>query len=362
LKGAIEQWSKKAQGKAVIDYGFHVCITDLNDDVMAEIPELVKAGVPSFKCFTAYKGALMIDDGALFQVLKQAKKNKALVMLHAENGDVIDVLVKEALAKGQTQPKYHALTRPPEVEGEATGRGITMAKMAGAPLFIVHLTCKEALNKVKRAKAMGLPVFAETCPQYLLKSFDNYLERGFNGAKYVMSPPLRDKSNWDLLWTGLADGFLSSVSTDHAPFNFKGQKEMGLKSFADIPNGAGGIEHRVMLMFEHGVNQGRIGLNRFVEIISTAPAKMFGMFPNKGTVAVGSDADIVVFDPKKPYRISAKTHHQNVDYTPYEGFKGKGVPQVVIANGKIIVEDGKFLGETGAGRFIKRKPFKLGDL
>lgn len=362
LKDALETWKKKAEGKAVIDYGFHVAITDLTEDVMEEIPQMVKEGVSSFKCFLAYKGALMVDDGALFRVLKKADKAGALVMIHAENGEVIDVLVKEALAKGQTAPKYHALTRPPEAEGEASGRGIALAEMADAPLFIVHLSCLEALEKVQVARAQGLPIFAETCPQYLLKSFENYLEPGFNGARYVMSPPLRDESNWDVLWAGLASGDLASVSTDHCPFNFKGQKDMGKDNFAAIPNGAPGIEHRLMLMFNEGVNKKRISLNRFVELVSTTPAKMFGLFPQKGTVAVGSDADLVVFDPKKDYRISAKTHHQNVDYTPYEGFTGKGAPVVVISNGRVIIRDGKFLGAKGDGNFIKRKPFRLSNL
>ena len=228
---------KKAEGKAAIDYGFHVAITDLTDEVMAEIPSMVKAGVSSFKCFLAYKGSLMIDDGALFNILKKAEKAGALVMIHAENGEVIDVLVRDFLAAGKKQPKYHALSRPPEAEGEATGRGIAIAGMAGAPLYIVHLSCREALERVKAARNQGLPVFAETCPQYLLKSFDNYLEPGFKGAKYVMSPPLRDKSNWEPLWQGLVSGDLQVVSTDHAPFNFKGQKEMGKESFAAIPTG-----------------------------------------------------------------------------------------------------------------------------
>ncbi|MEW5723139.1 MAG: dihydropyrimidinase [Thermodesulfobacteriota bacterium] len=362
LKNALDTWMDKAKDKAVIDYGFHVAVTDLTDQVMEEIPRLVQAGVTSFKCFLAYKGALMIDDGALYQVLQKASQAGALVMIHAENGDVIDVLIKEALAKKQTAPKYHALTRPPAAEGEATGRGIAIARMAGAPLFIVHLSCKEALDKVKEARDHGLPVFAETCPQYLLKSFNNYLEAGFNGAKYVMSPPLRDESNWDVLWTGLAMGDLASVSTDHCPFNFKGQKDMGKGNFAAIPNGAPGLEHRLMLIYSEGVAKGRISLNRFVELVSTSPAKMFGLFPRKGAVAVGSDADLVVFDPKKPFRLSAKTHHQNVDYTPYEGYQGQGAPAVVISNGNVIVKDDKFLGRKGAGTFLKRKPFRLADL
>jgi dihydropyrimidinase len=359
LKGALKTWMEKAEGKAVIDYGFHVAITDLTKKVLAEIPELVALGVPSFKCFLAYKGALMIDDGALYEVLLKCKQAGALVMIHAENGDVLDVLINDFLSQGKTDPKYHALSRPPEAEGEATGRGIALARMAGAPIYIVHLTCKEALNKVKEARDAGFPVLAETCPQYLLKSHQNYLEPGFEGAKYVMSPPLRDKSNWDVLWKGLATGDLQVVSTDHCPFNFKGQKDMGKDSFAAIPNGAPGIEHRLILLFNEAVKKKRLGLNRFVELVSTAPAKLFGLFPKKGAVAVGSDADLVLFDPRAPVEISAKTHHQNVDYTPYEGFKGKGVPKIVLSNGKVIIRDGKFMGQPGAGRFLKRKPFRL---
>ncbi|MBW2093826.1 MAG: dihydropyrimidinase [Deltaproteobacteria bacterium] len=359
LKGTLNTWMKKARKKAVIDYGFHVAITDLNDRVMDEIPEMVAMGVPSFKCFLAYKGALMIDDGALYRILQKTRKAGALVMIHAENGDVLDILINDLLAQGKTEPKYHALSRPPEAEAEATGRGIAIAQMAGAPIYIVHLTCKEALAKVKEARDAGFPVLAETCPQYLLKSYQNYLEPGFQGAKYVMSPPLRDKSNWDALWKGLAYGDLQVVSTDHCPFNFKGQKDKGKKNFALIPNGAPGIEHRVMLLFHEGVNKKRIGLNRFVELVSTAPAKLFGLFPQKGTVAVGTDADLILFDPKAPFKISAKTHHQNVDYTPYEGFKGKGVPRTVFSNGQIIVNDGKFMGKPGTGRFLKRRPFRL---
>lgn len=358
LSEAMNTWMKKAEGKAAIDYGFHVAITDLTEAVMDEIPSMVAAGVTSFKCFLAYKGALMIDDGAFFQVLRKAAQAGALVMIHAENGDVLDVLIKEYLAGGHIEPKYHALSRPPEAEAEATGRGIAIAQLAGAPLYIVHLSCRGALDKVKQARDEGWPVFAETCPQYLLKSFDNYLEPGFEGAKYVMSPPLRDKSNWEVLWKGLISNDLQVVSTDHCPFNFKGQKELGRESFASIPNGAPGIEHRLMLMFHHGVNEGRFNLNRLVELVSTTPAKLFGLFPEKGTVAVGSDADLVIWDPKAEYEISAATHHQNVDYTPYEGFKGRGKPVTVVSGGRVIVKEDRFLGRPGSGRFLKRKPFQ----
>ncbi len=359
LKDTLETWMKKAEGKAVIDYGFHVAITDLNDAIMEEIPQMVALGVPSFKCFLAYKGSLMIDDGALYRILLKSKNAGALVMIHGENGDVLDVLIKDFLSQGKTEPKYHALSRPPEAEGEATGRAIAIARMAKAPIYIVHLSCKEALEKVKAARDARIPAFAETCPQYLLLSYQNYLKPNFEGAKYVMSPPLRDKSNWNVLWKGLADGYLRVVSTDHCPFNFKGQKEMGRDSFAAIPNGAPGIEHRLSLLFSEGVNKKRITLKRFVDLVSTSPAKFFGLFPEKGTVRVGSDADLVLFDPKASFKISAMTQHQNVDYTPYEGFKGKGIARVVIANGQVIVRDGEFLGRPGTGRFLKRRPFRI---
>jgi dihydropyrimidinase len=359
LRDALNTWKDKAAGKAVIDYGFHVAICDLTDEVMAEIPEMVAQGVSSFKCFLAYKGALMIDDGILFRVLQRAKAAGALVMIHAENGDVLDVLIKEFLAQGKIEPKYHALSRPSAAEGEATGRGIAIARMADAPIYIVHLSCREALDKVKEARDLGFPAFAETCPQYLLLSYQKYLEPGFEGAKYVMSPPLRDKSNWDVLWKGLASGDLQVVSTDHCPFNFKGQKDLGKDSFAAIPNGAPGIEHRLSLLYSEGVHKKRLSANRFVDLVSTTPAKLFGMFPQKGAVAVGSDADLVVFDPKAAFTIRARDQHQNVDYTPYEGFKGKGLAGTVIANGRIIVQNGEFLGEPGTGRFLKRSPFRL---
>jgi len=358
LRDAFDTWMNKAKDKAVIDYGFHVAICDLNDDVLAEIPEMVKEGITSFKCFLAYKGALMIDDGALFRILQKAKAAGALVMIHAENGDIIDILVSDMIKNGKTEPKYHALSRPPEAEGEATGRGIAVAQMAGAPIYIVHLTCREALEKVKAARDAGFPAYAETCPQYLLLSYKNYEEPDFNGAKYVMSPPLRSKEDQAALWKALQMGDLQVVSTDHCPFNFKGQKELGRDDFSKIPNGAPGIENRVSLMFSEGVLKKRITLHRFVDIVSTTPAKLFGMFPNKGTVAVGSDADLVIFDSKKPFTISAKTNHQNVDYTPYEGLKGKGVVETVISGGRIVVDKGKLLVKPGSGRYIKRKPFK----
>jgi len=359
LKQTLNTWKAKARGKAICDYGFHVAICDLTDKILNEIPKAVAEGVTTFKTFLAYKGSLMIDDGALFRILRKCKEAGALMAIHAENGDVIDLMVKDLLAQKRTAPKYHALSRPPEAEGEATGRAIAIAQMAGAPIYIVHLSCKEALDKVKEARDRGMPVFAETCPQYLILSHKNYDEPGFKGAKYVMSPPLRDRSNHPLLWQALVSGDLQVIATDHCPFNMKGQKDLGKKDFSLIPNGAPGIEHRLCLVYNEGVNKKRISVNRFVDLISTTPARLFGLYPEKGTVAVGSDADLVVFDPKERFTITQKTSHQNVDYTPYEGYKGKGFPRVVISRGKIVVKEGKFLGRPGQGRYIKRKPIRL---
>ena len=321
LADTLAVWQAKATGKAVIDYGFHVAVTDLTDDVLAEIPRMVEAGVPSFKLFMAYKGALMVDDATLLRTLKKAKEAGALISVHAENGDVVDVLVKEYLAAGKGAPRYHALSRPPEAEGEATGRAIFLAGLAGAPIYIVHLTCKDALDKVRAARDRGLPVYAETCPQYLALSIDNYDEPGFEGAKYVCSPPLRDRANWDELWAGIAAGDLQVVATDHCPFNFVGQKDMGRDDFSKIPNGAPGIEHRLLLLWEHGVKSGRMTPNRFVEVTSTAIAKIFGLYPSKGTIAPGADADIVIFDPNREHVFSTATSFMNVDYDLWDGQK-----------------------------------------
>ncbi|MBW2057046.1 MAG: dihydropyrimidinase [Deltaproteobacteria bacterium] len=359
LKQTLSTWKAKARGKAVFDYAFHVAISDLTDRILDEIPGAVAEGVTSFKTFLAYKDSLMIDDGALFEILRRCREARALVMVHAENGHIIDRLVKELLAQRKTAPKYHAASRPPTAEAEATGRAIAIAEMAGAPLYIVHLSCSQALEKVREARDRGLPVLAETCPQYLVLSEKNYEEPGFNGAKYVMSPPLRDRSNHGPLWRALASGDLQVISTDHCPFNLKGQKDLGKKDFSLIPNGAPGIENRLCLIFNEGVNKKKIGINRFVELVSTAPARLFGLYPAKGTVAVGSDADLVVFDPRERFTITAKTNHQNVDYTPYEGYRGRGVPRVVLSRGAVLVKEGRFLGRPGRGRYVKRKPFSL---
>ena len=357
LAETLAAWKEKAEGKAVIDYGFHLAITDSTDQVMEEIPAMVEAGAPSFKCFMAYKDTLMIDDHALFRILLKAKECDALVLVHAENGDVIDVTINRLLAEGKTGPKYHAVSRPPEVEAEATARAIRLAEVAGVPLYIVHISAAEALEAVQTARARGLPVYGETCTHYLVLTEREYDRPGFEGAKFVCSPPLRDERHQRALWDALENGSLQVVSSDHCPFNYKGQKELGRDNFALIPNGMVGIEDRLYLMYTQGVAEGRIGLNRFVELVATAPAKFFGLFPRKGTIAVGSDADLVIFDPEKAVTLSADTQHQNVDYSAFEGFKSKGAPVMVLSKGKVIVKDGEFVGDIGAGEFLHRRPF-----
>ncbi|MGM0653241.1 MAG: dihydropyrimidinase [Bacillota bacterium] len=357
LKDALDTWHAKAEGKSSIDYGFHVAVTDLNDETIAEIPALVKEGYPSFKVFMAYKNVFQVDDAALLKVLKKTAEAGGLILVHAENGDVIDVLTGEMLSAGQTDPVYHALSRPPQAEEEAVNRFITMAELSGAPAYIVHLSDAGALGRVAEARLRGLPIYAETCPQYLFLDLQRYYEPDFGGAKYVMSPPLRESGNEKCLWDGLASGNLQVVASDHCSFNIKEQKEMGLDDFSKIPNGAPGVETRVKLFYDGGVNGGHISLNRFVDLVSTAPARLFGLYPQKGTIAVGSDADLVIFDPETKFNISAKTHYQNVDYNPYEGYTGQGVPVKVFSRGKLVFDQGKYCGEHGHGRFVKRKPF-----
>ncbi len=362
LEKARDLWLTKARGKAVIDYGLHMIVRDVSDKVLREMGTMVKEGVSSFKLFMAYPGVFMVDDASIFKAITRSAEIGGLICMHAENGGVIDVLVKRALAKKNTAPKWHALTRPPEAEGEATGRAFRLAEMAGGvPLYIVHLSAANALEQVRLFRDRGLPAYAETCPQYLFLSVDNYDEPGFNGAKYFMSPPLREKWHQDELWKGLARDDIQVISTDHCPFcmkeGFQGQpkqKELGVGDFSKIPNGAPGVETRMYLTYDGGVVQNRITLNRWVALTSTTPAKLMGMFPKKGTIAVGSDADIVVWDPRATHTISAKTHHMRVDYNPYEGRKVKGKPTVVLSRGEVIVEKDTFLGHKGRGRFIKR--------
>jgi dihydropyrimidinase len=355
LHDAWEAWMKKAEGRAAIDYGFHMIVTELTDQVEEEMDALVGQGVTSFKLFMAYPGVFMLDDASIFRALLRTARNGGTICMHAENGGVIDVLVRRALAEGRTAPKYHALTRPARAEAEATHRAIALAEMADVPIYIVHLSAAEALEMVTEARDRGLPAFAETCPQYLFLSYDNYEESGFEGAKYVMSPPLRPKETQDRLWRGLAYGDLQAISTDHCPFCMKEQKTMGEGDFSKIPNGAPGIETRMSLVYDGGVRSGRISLNRFVELTSTSPAKIFGLFPRKGTIAPGSDADIVIFDPGKRQVLSAATHHMRVDYNPYEGREIVGATETVLSRGRVIVENGRFVGRAGAGAFLKRQ-------
>lgn len=360
LHGALETWFKKAEGKAAIDYSFHLIAREINDKTLEEMDEMVRReGVTSFKLFMAYTNVFRLDDGSIFKAMRRTADNGGLICMHAENGGVIDVLVEKALSEGKTAPKYHALTRPTTAEGEATSRAIALAEMAGVPVYIVHLSCADALAQVREARDRGLPAHAETCPQYLFLSYDDYEKPGFEGAKYVMSPPLREKWNQDALWKGLAGNDLQVISTDHCPFCMKEQKELGLNDFSKIPNGAPGIETRMSLIYDGGVVGGRISLNRFVELTSTNPAKMMGLFPKKGTIAVGSDGDIVVFDPEATQTFSHNTLHMRVDYNPYEGRVVKGVPTTVLSRGNVIVDKGQFLGKAGDGKFVPRKTYTL---
>jgi dihydropyrimidinase len=357
LRTAFETWMKKAEGKAVIDYAFHCIITDLPDARLEEMGALVREGVTSFKLFMAYPGVFMLDDATIFRAMSQAGRIGGLICMHAENGGAIDVIVQRALAEGKRAPKYHALTRPTTAEAEATSRAIALAEMAGAPVYIVHLSCNEALEKVREARDRGLPAFAETCPQYLFLSIDNLDAPGFEGAKYVFTPPLREKWHQEKLWQGLARDDLQVVSTDHCPFCFKEQKEMGRDDFTKIPNGGPGIEHRLSLVHTGGVHGGRFSPNRFVQLVSTAPAKLFGLYPRKGAVAIGSDADLVLFDPNAETVISAATHHMRVDYSMFEGIRVKGVPRAVLVRGEAVVEGGKFVGRKGSGQFLRRQTY-----
>src|ERR1700677_4407386 len=357
LRHAFDTWMSKAQNKAAIDYAFHCIITDLGSAQLEEMADLIREGVTSFKLFMAYPGVFMLDDASIFRAMGQAAKHSGLICMQAENGGAIDVIVQQALAEGKKAPKCHALTRPTTAEAEATSRAIALAEMAGAPVYIVHLSCNDALEKVREARDRGLPVYAETCPQYLYLSLENMDVPGFEGAKYVFTPPLREKWHQEKLWQGLARDHLQVVSTDHCPFCFKEQKEMGIGDFTKIPNGGPGVEHRMSLIYSGGVAGGRFNVNRFVELVSTTPAKLFGLYPPKGTIAVGSDADLVIFDPDRKHTISAKTHHMRVDYSMFEGIQVTGMPDVVLSRGRVVVEGDKFLGHAGAGEFLRRATY-----
>jgi dihydropyrimidinase len=354
MRDALDIWWKKAEGRAMIDYGLHMIVTDLGEAGLEDMDSLVGEGVASFKLFMAYPGVLMVDDATIFKALSRTAKNGALVCMHAENGGVIDVIVQRALAEGKRAPIYHALTRPVIAEAEAVHRAIAMSEMAGVPVYIVHLSSEDALNEVRAARDRGVPAFAETCPQYLLLNIDEMQRPDFESAKYVFTPPLREKRHPPKLWEGLKHDHLQVVSTDHCPFCFADQKTLGKDDFTKIPNGGPGVENRLQLLYHHGVNQGRLSVNRFVELVSTTPAKLFGMYPRKGVLAPGSDADIVVWDPEASHVISAATHHMRVDYSMFEGFEVKGNAKLVMSRGEVIVENGTFQGHPGRGQFLKR--------
>ena len=353
LREGLDAWHAKAEGNAVADYGFHMIMSDVNDDTLAEMDQLVTEGIPDFKLFTAYPGVFYSDDGAIIRAMQRTAKNGGLIMMHAENGMAIDVVAADEVAAGHTDPYYHGVARYPVFEGEATNRVIRLAEAAGVPVYIVHLSAREALDEVRAARDRGTRAFAETCPQYLFLSLDD-MANGFEGAKFVCSPPLRTADHQEELWTGLVKDDLQLVATDHCPFDFHGQKELGKGDFRKIPNGLPGVEDRVDLLHDGGVVDGRITRERWVEIISTAPARMFGMYPRKGAIAVGSDADLVVYDPGATRTISAKTHHMDVDYSCYEGRQVRGRSDVVISRGAVIVRNGEFTGSKGHGRFVKR--------
>jgi dihydropyrimidinase len=358
LKSAIDTWHAKSKEKSVIDYGFHLMIGEINDDVLNELPTVIdEEGITSFKVFMAYKNVLQADDETLFKTLIAAKDLGALVMVHAENGDVIEYLTKQALAQGNTDPIYHALTRPAEIEGEATERAATFTGLANSQLYVVHVSCADAARKIAEARNKGIDVWGETCPQYLVLD-QSYLEKPeFEGAKYVWSPPLREKWNQDVLWNALKTGQLQTVGSDQCSFDFKGQKELGRGNFSKIPNGGPIVEDRVSILFSEGVMKGRISLNQFVDVTSTRAAKLFGLYPKKGTIAVGADADIVIFDPTVERTISAESHHMAVDYSAFEGMKVTGEPISVLSRGEFVIRDKTFVGKPGAGQYLKRAKY-----
>jgi dihydropyrimidinase len=355
LHEGLDVWMAKAEGNTVIDYGFHMIMSDVNDASLAEMDQLVAEGVPDFKLFTAYPGVFLSDDGAIFRAMLQTAKNGGLIMMHAENGPAIDIVAANEIAAGHTDPYYHGVARYPIFEGEATNRVIRLAEAAGVPVYIVHMSARDALDELRRARDRGAKAFGETCPQYLFLSLED-MGNGFEGAKYVCSPPLRPADHAEELWIGLVKDDLQLVGTDHCPFDFHGQKELGRGDFRKIPNGLPAVEDRVDLVHDGGVVGGRFSKERWVEVVSTAPAKMFGMYPKKGAIAVGSDADIVIYDPNAKRTISAATHHMDVDYSLYEGRIVQGRADIVLSRGSVVVRDGEFVGNAGHGQYLKRAP------
>lgn len=352
MHAALDAWLAKAE-KSVIDYGLHMIIANLPDTLLPEMDALVREGVTSFKLFTAYPERLQLDDGTIFKAMRRASENGGLMMMHAENGSVIDYFIQKFLAEGKTTPNYHPLARPHATEAEATHRCIALAELAGVPLYIVHVSSRYAMAEIRAARARGVPVFGETCPQYLALAYEQYADDRFEGAQFVCSPPIRERANQEPLWRALGDDTLQAIATDHCPFMLK-QKELGRGNFTKIPNGVPGVENRMHIAYQGGVVQRGWSMNRFVQITSTAPAKLFGLFPRKGTLAVGSDADIVLWHPHRPYTISATTQFMRVDYNPYEGMTIDGSPSLVMARGQVIFKDDQFLGKRGQGRYLKR--------
>jgi dihydropyrimidinase len=353
LREGLDAWHGKAEGNCAVDYGFHMILSDVHEQSMKEMDVLVGEGITSFKMFMAYPGVFYSDDGRILRAMQQGTANGALTMMHAENGIAIDLLVQQALAEGRTDPRVHGDVRHALLEAEATHRAIQLARVAGSPLYVVHVSAQEAVAELAAARDAGLPVFAETCPQYLFLSTDELAKPDFEGAKYVCSTPLRPKEHQAALWRGLRTDDLSVVSTDHCPFCFTGQKEMGRDDFSKIPNGMPGVENRVDLLHQ-AVVDGHITRRRWVELASTAPARMFGLHPRKGTLAPGADADIVIYDPHAEQVISAETHHMNVDYSAYEGKRVTGRVHTVLSRGEVVVDDGQYFGRPGRGRYLQR--------
>jgi dihydropyrimidinase len=355
LLEALGTWKEKAKN-AVADYGFHMAVTWYSDQVAKEMAVCVQEeGIPSFKAFMAYKGSIMVDDEELFAMLKRSRELNALIMAHCENGEIVAALQEKLFAEGKTAPLYHARSRPSYAEGESAFRLATLARAVGVPAYFVHMSCAESTRVLVESRAQGLDIYGETCPQYLLLDESVYEKPNFLGAAYVMSPPIRPKGHADALWGAIRAGQIQVVGTDHCPFNLKGQKEMGREDFRKIPNGAAGIEERMKLLYTYGVMKGRISLNQMVAVTSTNPARIFGMYPRKGIVAVGADADIVIWQPDGDGVISARTHYHKVDTSIFEGFKTVGGPCMVIAGGRVQFEEGKLDVQPGAGKYISRK-------
>jgi dihydropyrimidinase len=357
LSEALDVWQERARGKAVVDYGFHMALVEFNDSVAAGMAEMVAKGVTSFKCFLAYKGALMVEDGEFLAALATAREQKALVQVHAENGEMLVWLTERLRAAGKLAACHHEEAHPILAEGESTNRAIALARAADQPLYVVHLSCGDALDSVRLARALGQEVYCETCPQYLLLDSSRYHEGGFEAAKWVMSPPLREAGNGEELWAGLRDGSIQVVATDHCSFNFEGQKDLGRDDFTKIPNGAPGVGDRMNLLWTAGVQAGRITPNRFVALTATNPARLFGLAPRKGSIAVGADADLVIFDHNKKGVVSVKTSKHRCDYSAFEGFALEGMPELVLSRGEVIARDGEYTGRPGRGEFLPRAPF-----